>query len=887
MSKLIDALNKLQSLKEESPVAMTSTSEQEPKTSSVQSSRSVMSATKISKNLSPKKADANERPLFNMVANDWLGVVQQEYLKNFIREGGGAIKFAVFPDHESLKSCQQDLNDLAHQEEYVSVKVDARFTKVHLVERLFHKIAKQVDWDDLAYRFVLRLLEEHGYQIPTNRKDFSLRQVAALNERKEPMLRRDIQTWLEKSIEADSGLCREFRMAMIRLCLAQLDAGDSDRVLAMSVKEWLCGDLRLISGVKKALIYQKVARHNARHMLTSLTRWLRLTGKGGLLLSLDISRYFSKNKECPADGSLKFTPSATMDLFELLRQFLDTADEIEGMLMVVLTPQEFLTDSRRSVDRYEALKLRVWDDIRPKHRQNPLASLVRIQGQKEGNIGTKRLAPPNLPGQGAVPDVEARRVIEGLRAGVPNRHVVTALGCLQPEVEGRFRRMLEATQQNITTGSCPRGMVIEGEFGSGKSHVLEYLQHLALDANFICSRIVISKETPLYHPVRLFYSAIESAVVPNKQGEVFAEIAGDCDVWAPRYKDLVAWVNSPENQVDTRFAATLLLYERMSSDLELGHRMARFWTGDPIGVGELKKYLQEAGFGGQYTFGRVSAAELALQRFQFASRLMQAAGYAGWILLIDEAELIGRYSVNQRAKSYAEVARLMNMIEGQMLPGLGTVIALTDDFRDEILEKKGDSVKLLEKLRSKQTDVDRVLADKAEKGMKLLQLQRIAIGRPSAETIQEVHQIVRKLHVKGHGWHIWNHQGSEDSAKIVDGNSMRKYVKSWVTEWDFDRFYPDEDCEIEVSSWKPSYEESQDVLEASVVEDNISAPEKDSSEVSSSVQEEEELVTSAIKWVSEQPADVLEVPPKMPAEETELVAPTIKWATESSQPPTS
>jgi hypothetical protein len=573
------------------------------------------------------------------------------------------------------------------------------------------------------------------------------------------------------------------------------------------------------------MIYQKVARHNARHMLTSLTRWLRLTGKGGLILSLDISRYFGKRGESSTDGSLSFTPAATMDLFELLRQFLDTADEIEGLLMVVLAPEEFLTDSRRGVDRYEALKLRVWDDIRPKQRQNPLASLVRIQGQENGIHSSTQLAPPNLQGHSTVPDVEARRVVEGLRAGVPNKHVVTALGCLQPEVEGRFRRMLEATQQNITTGPCPRGMVLEGEYGSGKSHVLEYLQHLALDANFICSRIVISKETPLYHPVRLFYSAIESAVVPDKQGEVFAEIAGECDVWTPRYKDLVAWVNNPENHIDSRFAATLLLYERMSSDLELGYRMARFWTGDPIGVGDLKKYL---------------------------------AGYAGWILLIDEAELIGRYSVNQRAKSYAEVARLMNMVDGQKLPGLGTVMALTNDFREEILEKKGDSVKMLEKLRSKQTYVDGNLADKAEKGMGLLQSQRIPLGQPSPETIQEVHQIVRGLHRKGHGWHMWDHS-SEDPANIVVGTSMRKYVKSWMTEWDFLRLYPGEQCEIEVSSWKPCYDEPQDVPVVQLPE------------------------TSHLAQI----ADVPGVPPNVPGEEAELVAPTSTGASESSIPPTS
>ena len=826
MSQLIDALNRLQSLKDEAPLVISKPSVAMTPTAPQTSPSFVTNSPSGTKKIASRKPVEVEKPLFNMVAKDWLGVLEQDYLRNFVREGGGAIKVAVFPDQASLQGCQQGLDGMANSEAYVFARVDARFTKIHMVERLFHKIAKQIDWDDLAYRFVVRLLEENGYQIPTNRHEFSLRQVAALNERKEPMLRRDVQTWLEKSIEGDTGLCREFRMAMIRLCLAQFDAGDSDRVLATSVKEWLCGDLRLVSGVKKALIYQKVARHNARHMLRSLTRWLRLSGKGGLILSLDISRYFGKRQESPIDGSLTFTPSATMDLFELLRQFLDTADEIEGLLMVVLAPEEFLTDPRRGVDRYEALKLRVWDDIRPKHRQNPLASLVRIQGQEDGRDGSTQLAPPKLQGHGTVPDVEARRVVEGLRAGVPNKHVVTTLGCLQPEVEGRFRRMLEATQQNVTTGPCPRGMVLEGEFGSGKSHVLEYLQHLALDANFICSRIVISKETPLYHPVRLFYSAIESAVVPNKQGEVFAEIAGECDVWTPRYKELVAWTNNPDNQVDARFAATLLLYERMSSDTELGHRMARFWTGDPIGVGELKKYLQEAGFGGQYTFGRVSATDLAVQRFQFAARLMQAAGYAGWILLIDEAELIGRYSVTQRAKSYAEVARLMNMIDGQMLPGLGTVMALTNDFREEILEKKGDSVKMLEKLRNKETDVERTLADKAEKGMGLLQSQRIPLGRPSSETIEEVHQITRGLHLKGHGWHMWEND-LETSAKIVAGTSMRKYVKSWVTEWDFLRLYPGEECEIEASSWQPSYEEAQDIPEKPAIEAHDFAPQHD------------------------------------------------------------
>ena len=54
-----------------------------------------------------------------------------------------------------------------------------------------------------------------------------------------------------------------------------------------------------------------------------------------------------------------------------------------------------------------------------------------------------------------------------------------------------------------------------------------------------------------------------------------------------------------------------------------------------------------------------------MQRFRFVPRLMAAAGYKGWIVLLDEVELIGRYSLLQRAKSYAEVARWVRGAEGR------------------------------------------------------------------------------------------------------------------------------------------------------------------------------------------------------------------------------
>src|SRR5215216_5765806 len=106
------------------------------------------------------------------------------------------------------------------------------------------------------------------------------------------------------------------------------------------------------------------------------------------------------------------------------------------------------------------------------------------------------------------PRVTDRRAIEALRSGVPNRDAVLALGCAQTEIEDRFRRQLESVQRSAPHAPMTHGMLVQGGFGAGKSHLFEYLQHLALAENFVCSKIVISKETPLHDPAKMYRAAV-------------------------------------------------------------------------------------------------------------------------------------------------------------------------------------------------------------------------------------------------------------------------------------------------------------------------------------------------------------------------------------------
>jgi hypothetical protein len=312
---------------------------------------------------------------------DWLAVVQKEYLHSFIREGGAAVKFIVPTEEIDHGELQQELRSVAEAEGYLFAQVDAAKTRVHMIDHLFHEIAQQVDWDDLAFSFVARMLTESGFTLPAQRQEFTLRRLAELNGRNEALLRQELYALPEKYLMHDYQMCQEFRIAMIRLCQTQLDPDGMSPVTAEVIKEWLRGGLRRIAEIKPALIFQKVARDNARYLLSSLSYWLHLAGKSGLVLALDISRCLMQRPKPRdlLDESRYYSLAMTLDTYEVLRQCIDATDEMEFCFIAVIAPPAFLhPDERRGVYSYDALRMRIWDEVRDRQRVNPFSTLIRL-----------------------------------------------------------------------------------------------------------------------------------------------------------------------------------------------------------------------------------------------------------------------------------------------------------------------------------------------------------------------------------------------------------------------------------------------------------------------------------------------------------------------------
>jgi hypothetical protein len=383
--------------------------------------------------------------------------------------------------------------------------------------------------------------------------------------------------------------------------------------------------------------------------------------------------------------------------------------------------------------------------------------------------------------------VAARRAVEALRSGVPSRAAVAALGSAQTEIEDRFAGLLGQIQGPSAGARQAGGVLIGGGFGSGKSHLLEHLAQLALDAGFVVSRVVVSKETPLYDPVKVFRAAAATAVVPGGHGPALAEAAAGLDPGTPAHAELWRWVSSPGAGLNERFPATLLLFDRFgATDGELADTIVRFWSGDPIKVTDVRRRLREAGEA-RYPLPAVPARELARQRFRFAARLMVAAGYAGWLVLFDEVELIGRYSVLQRGRSYAELARWVRGEPDDPGRPVAAVLAMTDDFEAAVLSGKSDREVVPGKLRSKQTLEYDELAALAEAGMRAIDRDMLLLAPPDDAELDRAYGRLKELHGEAFGWDPPDVAGLER----LGATRMRQYVRAWINEWDLVRLDPE------------------------------------------------------------------------------------------------
>jgi hypothetical protein len=307
-----------------------------------------------------------------LARDEWLGVMGREYLESFIPAGGGAVRFAV-ADAPVLDETAGRLRRMASDAGLHVVAVDLSVTKLHMLQNLFFAVSTALPWEAMLRAKLAGFLEEAGYR--AHAETTGIEAMAAAISVAPHLLRRQFNQWLTRTVWRDRSLAQDFRNAMMAMLTAELSG--EDRPLADAVLEWLQGTLRSVAPLRRAHIGARIGRQNARAMLMSLCHWVRACGGKGIVLLLDIRRLNREPREV-SDG-LRYSPSAVMDCYEVLRQVIDDAEHFSGFFLVALADDALLNDNpRRSLMQYTALQMRVADDVHPHERDNPLAPLVRL-----------------------------------------------------------------------------------------------------------------------------------------------------------------------------------------------------------------------------------------------------------------------------------------------------------------------------------------------------------------------------------------------------------------------------------------------------------------------------------------------------------------------------
>jgi len=376
--------------------------------------------------------------------------------------------------------------------------------------------------------------------------------------------------------------------------------------------------------------------------------------------------------------------------------------------------------------------------------------------------------------------VEARMAVEALRAGVPNRAAIRLMGTEQTSIEHAFEAALSAAWADA--GPAGGGIGLAGGFGTSKSHMLGYLAEVARQQGFVVSRVVVSKETPLSHPGHVLAAALRGAALPDRPDDPVAACVAALRARPEALDVLEAAVSTPGAGFAPIFAACLFLLRRASTTPEMLRRIARLWTGAKVSTPALRKALSAAGAGRMFALKPLPAAAMTEQHIRFVPLLFRAAGYTGWCLLLDEVELIGRYTPLQRALSYAWLASWLGLGGERRWPGTVVAYAITDDFAAAVINARLDSEKLPERLELKGRDAEAALALAGIRHIERTVLQHRLLP-PTPDDLAACHDKVLRLYSAAYAWPA----PALPPGERTSSRTMRQYIKGWITQWDLRR----------------------------------------------------------------------------------------------------
>jgi hypothetical protein len=320
-------------------------------------------------------------------------------------------------------------------------------------------------------------------------------------------------------------------------------------------------------------------------------------------------------------------------------------------------------------------------------------------------------------------------------------------------------------------------LILRGQYGEGKSHLLSAIENMARAEGFAVSSVVLSKETPFNRINKVYEATAQAVAAANLPRAGFEDILLKLRPNDDSTDDIIDYA---EKQLHPKVSYVFRNYLREGDTLKRA-QLYDDLAGASLTMADLRA-IHRGNFHEAMKMARPFLPQQdTIDYFQFLSFLLRRAGYKGWVILMDEVELLSKLGIGSRAQAYVNLASLLGLKADQpRLSGIYIVLALASPFVAEVLMTQGrnDLAKVPEWLRNPRRNRGED-APHANAAMRSLIDDSIPLEPLTEQNLQEILERLEEYHNLGYGWN-----GRMDKAFVTAKarsqvpNSTRKTIRA-------------------------------------------------------------------------------------------------------------
>lgn len=370
---------------------------------------------------------------------------------------------------------------------------------------------------------------------------------------------------------------------------------------------------------------------------------------------------------------------------------------------------------------------------------------------------------------------EAAVFIETLRSGIPSRQVAEYMCKGREDIIDMAVKDLQFVKGN----NGKRSMIISGNYGEGKTHVLKAIFNKAIKENFVVSIITLSKETPFNRLDKVYAKIPASTYLPDSAQPGFISIL---ERLSPSGKDTEALFDL----CDGLHPKIKTLLECFIEDDDMEDKFDIY--NDLAGTSYLTKsrisqiYKNTKALKLNMENFRLTDRNHMLSYFQFLDGLFTISGYSGWVILFDEVELIGRLGATSRAKAYLNMEPfILTQTENSILSHTYSVFSCASPFFNEVLIDK-DEINSVSKRLYDPTEIKT-----AQAIVRHFIDKQIVLPTITAEDFQDILDMIETAHSIAYNW-----EAKLDREVLLNGFSserLRSKIRGAIEYLDIEYLY--------------------------------------------------------------------------------------------------